>query len=162
MQPAPIQQHIDVADLAVDINQEQLPINVQGAIGGLDFQVVPQGEDQIMEEAQQHGNQVGADIDPFHNNLEINYMFAPKRQPDPVFQSHVSRMKNAQFYRLWAKYFSPTCSRKLIVKIPKSWCHTRVSGVQSPGANIITRYAGTKSHTYDESWNRIECHIFTI
>jgi hypothetical protein len=40
-------------------------------------------------------------------------------------------------------------------------CHTRVLGVQSPGANIITRCAGTKSHTYDESWHRIECHIFT-
>jgi hypothetical protein len=34
-------------------------------------------------------------------------------------------------------------------------------GHQDPGANIITRYAGTKSHTYDESWHRIECHIFT-
>jgi hypothetical protein len=34
--------------------------------------------------------------------------------------------------------------------------------VQNPGANIITRCAGTKSHTYDESWHRIECHIFTI
>jgi hypothetical protein len=41
-------------------------------------------------------------------------------------------------------------------------CHTRVSGHQDPGANIITRCAGTKSHTYDESWHRIECHIFTI
>jgi hypothetical protein len=41
-------------------------------------------------------------------------------------------------------------------------CHTRVLAVQSPGANIITRCAGTKSHTYDESWHRIECHIFTI
>jgi hypothetical protein len=41
-------------------------------------------------------------------------------------------------------------------------CHTRVLGVQSPSANIITRCAGTKSHTYDESWHRIECHIFTI
>jgi hypothetical protein len=40
--------------------------------------------------------------------------------------------------------------------------HTRVSGHQDPGANIITRCAGTKSHTYDESWHRIECHIFTI
>jgi hypothetical protein len=35
------------------------------------------------------------------------------------------------------------------------------SGHQDPGANIITRCAGTKSHTYDESWHRIECHIFT-
>jgi hypothetical protein len=40
-------------------------------------------------------------------------------------------------------------------------CNTRVLGVQSPGVNIITRCAGTKSHTYDESWHRIECHIFT-
>jgi hypothetical protein len=41
-------------------------------------------------------------------------------------------------------------------------CHTRILGVQNPGANIITRCAGTKSHTYDDSWHRIECHIFTI
>jgi hypothetical protein len=41
-------------------------------------------------------------------------------------------------------------------------CHTRVSGHQDPGTNIITRCAWTKSHTYDESWHRIECHIFTI
>jgi hypothetical protein len=41
-------------------------------------------------------------------------------------------------------------------------CHTWVSGHQDPGANIITRCAGTKSHTYDESWHMIECHIFTI
>jgi hypothetical protein len=33
-------------------------------------------------------------------------------------------------------------------------------GHQDPGANIITRCVGTKSHTYDESWHRIECHIF--
>jgi hypothetical protein len=39
-------------------------------------------------------------------------------------------------------------------------CHTRILGVQNPGANIITRCAGTKSHTYDESWHMIECHIF--
>jgi hypothetical protein len=41
-------------------------------------------------------------------------------------------------------------------------CHTRVLGHQDPGANIITRCAGTKSHTYDESWHMIEFHIFTI
>jgi hypothetical protein len=41
-------------------------------------------------------------------------------------------------------------------------CHTRILGVQNPGANIITRCANTKSHTYDDSWHRIECHIFTI
>jgi hypothetical protein len=31
-----------------------------------------------------------------------------------------------------------------------------------PERKIITRCAGTKSHTYDESWHRIECHLFTI
>jgi hypothetical protein len=41
-------------------------------------------------------------------------------------------------------------------------CHTRISGHQDPGANIITRCVGTKSHTYDDSWHMIECHIFTI
>jgi hypothetical protein len=41
-------------------------------------------------------------------------------------------------------------------------CHSRISGHQDPGTNIVTRCAGTKSHTYDESWHRIECHIFTI
>jgi hypothetical protein len=46
--------------------------------------------------------------------------------------------------------------------IAHTFCHTRILGVQNPGANIITRCAGTKSHTYDESWHRIECHIFTI
>ena len=40
-----------------------------------------------------------------------------------------------------------------------SGCHTRVSGHQDPGANIITMCARTKSHTYDESWHRMECHI---
>jgi hypothetical protein len=35
-------------------------------------------------------------------------------------------------------------------------------GHQDPGVNIIIRCAGTKSHSYDESWNRNECHIFTI
>jgi transposase InsO family protein len=35
-------------------------------------------------------------------------------------------------------------------------------GHQDPGTNIITRCAGTKSHTYDESWYRNECHTFTI
>jgi hypothetical protein len=53
MQPIQLQQHMDLPILAEDINQEQLPINVQGAMGGPEFQVVPQGEDQIMEEAQQ-------------------------------------------------------------------------------------------------------------
>jgi hypothetical protein len=41
-------------------------------------------------------------------------------------------------------------------------CHTWVSRHQDPGANIITRCARTKSHKYDESWHRIECHNFTI
>jgi hypothetical protein len=35
-------------------------------------------------------------------------------------------------------------------------------GFRDPGANIITRCAGTKSHTYDESWYRNEYYNFTI
>jgi hypothetical protein len=35
-------------------------------------------------------------------------------------------------------------------------------GFRDPGANIITRCARTKSHTYDKSWYINECHIFTI
>jgi hypothetical protein len=35
-------------------------------------------------------------------------------------------------------------------------------GHQDPGANIITKCAGTNSHTYDDSWYKNECHIFTI
>jgi hypothetical protein len=57
---------------------------------------------------------------------------------------------------------APTETMAIAVIPELDRCHTRVSGHQDPGANIITRYAGTKSHTYDESWHRIECHIFTI
>jgi hypothetical protein len=31
----------------------------------------------------------------------------------------------------------------------EGYCNTRILGVQNPGANINTRCAGTKSHTYD-------------
>jgi hypothetical protein len=47
-------------------------------------------------------------------------------------------------------------------EIEEDNCYTQVSGHQDPGMNIITRCARTKSHTYDESWHKIECHIFTI
>jgi hypothetical protein len=58
---------------------------------------------------------------------------------------------------------SPTMmySMYLSYRSVSAYCHTRILGHQDPGANIITRCAGTKSHTYDESWHRIECHIFT-
>jgi hypothetical protein len=38
------------------------------------------------------------------------------------------------------------------------------SGFRGPklGREIITRCAGAKSHTYDESWHRNKCHFFTI
>jgi hypothetical protein len=32
-------------------------------------------------------------------------------------------------------------------------CHTRISGHQDPGANIISRCARTKSHTYEYMMN---------
>jgi hypothetical protein len=66
-----------------------------------------------------------------------------------------------------AKFMAIPHYTYMILKMPGpqgiiTLCHTRILGVQNPGANIITRCAGTKSHTYDESWHRIECHIFTI
>ena len=36
------------------------------------------------------------------------------------------------------------------------------SGFRDPGVGIITKCARTKSHTYDDSRYRNECHIFTI
>jgi hypothetical protein len=41
-------------------------------------------------------------------------------------------------------------------------CHTRVLSTRNSGANVITKCASTRSHTYDDSWYRNECHIFTI
>jgi hypothetical protein len=40
-------------------------------------------------------------------------------------------------------------------------CHTRVLGAPRPEREYFIRCAGTKYHTYDESWYRNECHIFT-
>jgi hypothetical protein len=42
------------------------------------------------------------------------------------------------------------------------WCHTRVPGAPKPGREIITKCAGTKSYTYDDSWYRNECHNINI
>jgi hypothetical protein len=68
----------------------------------------------------------------------------------------------------WRKVFKSITDRSSVHYSSESMtlqkpprCLTRVLGVQDPGANIITRCDGTKSHTYDESWHRIECHIFT-
>jgi hypothetical protein len=35
-------------------------------------------------------------------------------------------------------------------------------GFRDPGVDIITGCARTKSHTYDDSWYRNECHIIYI
>jgi hypothetical protein len=40
--------------------------------------------------------------------------------------------------------------------------HHVTPGFRDPGANIISRCAGTRFHTYDKSWYRNECHNFTI
>jgi hypothetical protein len=49
------------------------------------------------------------------------------------------------------------------------WIYKKNEGIsvshpcfRDPDANIITRCAGTKSHTYDESWYRNKCYNFTI
>src|SRR5688572_26314902 len=73
--------------------------------------------------------------------------------PMPPGYGHLTRHPPQKVTPTWGSH--PVTNRR-------SRCHTRILGVQNPGANIITRCAGTKSHTYDESWHRIECHIFTI
>jgi hypothetical protein len=40
--------------------------------------------------------------------------------------------------------------------------HPGFRGTKTRAPNIITKCAGTKSHTYDDSWYKNECHIFTI
>ena len=58
--------------------------------------------------------------------------------------------------RSWRRFTATTSS--LV------WCylpHPDFRGPK-PGHEIITNCAGTKSHTYDESWYRNECYNFTI
>jgi hypothetical protein len=56
------------------------------------------------------------------------------------------------------KSTSGTC--QFLARSLVSLSHPGFRGPKS-GRKIITRCAGTKSHTYDESRHRIECHIFT-
>jgi hypothetical protein len=64
--------------------------------------------------------------------------------------SQKSRTKRFSSSRLSNSLSSTTAG--LCSPSPKGCiCHTRISGHQDPGTNIITRCAGTKSHTYDES-----------
>jgi hypothetical protein len=52
----------------------------------------------------------------------------------------------------WGVFIAPTTKVAVGEAVCRRvHCHTRVSGHQNPGTNIITRCAGTKSHTYDES-----------
>jgi hypothetical protein len=45
---------------------------------------------------------------------------------------------------------------------PHIMCHTRILGAPKPEREIITMCARIKSHTYDDSWYRNECHIINI
>jgi hypothetical protein len=63
---------------------------------------------------------------------KMNFMFAPEWQPDPVFQMHMSRKRNAQFYRLWANYFAPTGVPEIYVKISKPWSSFFLSNLLQP------------------------------
>jgi hypothetical protein len=56
---------------------------------------------------------------------------------------------------------APHAHRNEQFSVPR--CHTRVSGPLRPKLeHKITKCAGIKSYTYDDSWYRNECHIFTI
>lgn len=49
-------------------------------------------------------------------------------------------MKNAQFYRLWAKYFSPVGALDLTVKISKPWPPFFLSILLQPQSFNWTKY----------------------
>jgi hypothetical protein len=80
---------------------------------------------------------------------------------DPSFRLRKQRLRKMSDDK--AEGARNEVKRLLIAEVIREvkYCHTRVLGHQDPGANIITRCAGTKSHTYDESWHMIECLIFT-
>jgi hypothetical protein len=42
------------------------------------------------------------------------------------------------------------------------YCHTRILGAPKSRCKIITKCARIKSHTYDDSWYKNECHIINI
>jgi hypothetical protein len=51
----------------------------------------------------------------------LNFMFSHDWQSDPVLLSHLERKRNAQFYRIWARYFAPADSSVTSVQVPKKW-----------------------------------------
>jgi hypothetical protein len=101
--------------------------------------------------------------EPPHMTWNLNYLVGSSAYNDGRFAHNHGRsepMSRQSAHDLFEEdcYLNPHPSQQ---HFPSHYCHTRVSGHQDPGANIITRCAGTKSHTYDESWHRIECHNFT-
>jgi hypothetical protein len=90
------------------------------------------------------------------NHLLSEDIFAPLGSWRGVFEDPaIYALPNAPHH------FDNYLHRPGLCKFPSHMSHPDFRGPK-PGREIITRSAGTKSHTYDESWHRIECHIFTI
>jgi hypothetical protein len=56
-----------------------------------------------------------------HNNVELNFMFSPGWHSDPVLLSHLERKRNAQFYRIWERFFAPADYSATSVQVSKKW-----------------------------------------
>jgi hypothetical protein len=56
-----------------------------------------------------------------HNNVGVNFLFSPGWHSDPVLLSHLERKRNAQFYRIWERFFAPADYSATSVQVSKKW-----------------------------------------
>jgi hypothetical protein len=56
-----------------------------------------------------------------HNNVGLNFMFSHDWHSDPVLLSHLERKRNAQFYRIWERFFAPADCSAPSVQVPMKW-----------------------------------------
>jgi hypothetical protein len=83
---------------------------------------------------------------PNQNVVGTKWVFHNKQNEHGVVTRNKARLVMKGYSQVKVLDFDETYA-----PIARLECHTRISGHQDPGANIITRCAGTKSHTYDES-----------
>jgi hypothetical protein len=86
------------------------------------------------------------DLQLCHRLLSLYYTPAHHKPIDMVAQTHIRVLWLVQDPHQSTTHVDNHSSS---TRTTRDKCHTRVLGVQSPGANINTRCAGTKSHTYD-------------
>jgi hypothetical protein len=106
-----------------------------------------------------------SDLPRGHKAIGLKWVFKLKKDDAGNDVKHKTRLV-AKGYALkegvdYDEVFVPV-ARLDTIRVLLALCHTRVLGAPRLGREIITNCAGTKSHTYDDSWYRNKCHIFTI